>query len=138
MEEGDSIRECSLYPGAEVYRSSLKAGTASIRVSKDLVHFNTLPVSYFSLYSSVSSLIQSVMSPPIKQLGVHMHLFSYLDVTALCRLAQTCSYLNELASDPLLWRRLLQRDVETWSSIGHLSHPRIYQEACSDLSPKQM
>jgi F-box protein 4 len=46
--------------------------------------------------------------------------------------------MHNLTSDPLLWTRLLERDVQCWNVIGHLSHPQVYREASSDLSPKQI
>ena len=72
------------------------------------------------------------------QVGVHLHIFSFLDAGSLCRLAQTCDYMHNLSSDPLLWTRLLERDIHGWRVIGHLSHPQVYRDAASDLSPKQM
>lgn len=72
------------------------------------------------------------------QVAVHLHIFSFLDAQSLCRLSQTCDYLHSLAGDPLLWTRMLRRDVHTWRVIGHLSHPKVYEDTSSDLSPKQM
>lgn len=46
--------------------------------------------------------------------------------------------MENISSDPLLWRRLLLKDTLRWSVIGHLSHPQIYQDACSDLHPKHV
>ena len=74
----------------------------------------------------------------LAQVGVHLHIFSFLDARSLCRLAQTCGYMQDLTSDPLPWTHLLERDVGGWSVVGHLSHPQVYQEASSDLNPKQM
>jgi F-box protein 4 len=70
--------------------------------------------------------------------GVHLHIFSFLDAGSLCRLAQTCDYMYNLSSDPLLWTRLLERDIHGWRVIGHSSHPQVYKDAASDLSPKQI
>lgn len=104
----------SLHPTAEHCLSSLRAGTASIATNGSSTEFLNLPV------------------------GVHLHLFSFLDAKSLCRLAQSCHYMEDLTSDPLLWTRLLERDVGSWDVIGHLSHPQVYCEASSDLTPKQI
>lgn len=91
-----------------------------------------------SLYSGTASLV--LPSPTLVNLpvGVHMHILSLLDVASICKLSQTCRYMRGVASDPLLWSRLLERDLHTWNVVGHRSHPQVYRDASSDLSSKQI
>ena len=136
-----------LHENAESCLSSLEAGTASIlQQTEKGVHLLTLPVSPClqrapptCIYLSPSDRCHgSLFGINCTQVAVHLHIFSFLDAQSLCRLSQTCDYLHSLAGDPLLWTRMLRRDVHTWRVIGHLSHPKVYEDTSSDLSPKQM
>ena len=116
--ESPTLPQRRLHPKAEDCRSSLLAGTASVVLKKsdneDIVEFMDLPV------------------------GVVLHIATYLDAKALCHLQQTCHQLHSLMSDELLWRRRLWKDSHQWPVVGHLSHPKVYQEASSDMSAQEM
>ena len=115
--EEQQFRQRGLHPKAENCGSSLLAGTASLVLhSKDggVISLADLPVS------------------------VLLHVASYLDVLSLCRLQQTSRRMYTIMTDELLWRQRLQDDSSQWSVLGHLSHPKVYQEASSDLSAQEM
>ena len=119
-EDGNEEQQCRqrrLHPKAENYGSSLVAGTASLILnSKDGedIGLADLPVS------------------------VLLHIASYLDALSLCRLQRTSRHMYTIMSDELLWRQRLQDDSSHWPVLGHLSHPKVYQEASSDLSAQEM
>eukprot|EP00117_Sycon_ciliatum_P014611 scpid77198/ scgid1078/ F-box only protein 4 len=75
---------------------------------------------------------------PIIQFLVQLHLFSYLDAHSLCQAAMVSWEWNALASDHLLWKRLLCRDSAKWQEVGHGTHPAIFSEAASDLPSKEI
>ena len=108
-----------LHERAELCRSSLAAGTASVIFKKEGTGSSTAP---------------QLTSMPI---GVVLHILSFLDARSLCRLSQTCHQLHSAAGDQLLWKRKLQSDSKGWAVLGHLSHPRVYQDASSDLTEQQ-
>ncbi|XP_053092469.1 F-box only protein 4 isoform X2 [Pangasianodon hypophthalmus] len=43
-----------------------------------------------------------------------------------CLLGATCHYWSWMVRDPLLWRYFLIRDAARWSSVDHLSTPRLH------------
>lgn len=91
-----------------------------------------------SLYSGTASLVLPSPNLVNLPLGVHLRILSLLDVASICKLSQTCRYMREVASDRLLWNRLLERDLHTWNVVGHRSHPQVYRDASSDLTSKQI
>lgn len=104
-----------LHPRAEDCGSSLQAGTASLVLGDGTtIGLADLPVS------------------------VVLHVASYLNAASLCRLQQTSRHMHAIMSDELLWRQKLQADSSQWPVLGHLSHPKVYQEASSDLSAQEM
>lgn len=136
-----------LHREAQTHCSSLFAGTASIVVrgsekgnqslhQQDHINITDLPVrTSMSLKPFIIMLLLKLI---LLQVGVLLKIISYVDACSVCRLCMTCSYLNCISSDTLLWRRLLQRDIQTWKVIGHLSHPLIYHQTTSDLPPKML
>lgn len=109
--------------------SSLLAGTASIVRQSELNEED-------SRCEGLPSRDQiSLVHLPV---GVLLKIMSYLDAPTLCRLSRSSWYLNSIASDRILWRRLLERDIQHWDVIGHLSHPLIYHETTSNLPPKTL
>lgn len=57
---------------------------------------------------------------------VQFLLLTYLSPPDLCVLGSTCQYWRGLVRDALLWRFFLIRDLPQWSSIDHLSMPRLH------------
>ncbi|XP_054628037.1 F-box only protein 4 [Dunckerocampus dactyliophorus] len=56
---------------------------------------------------------------------VQFHIMTFLSPVDICRLGATNHYWRALVRDPLLWRFLLFRDMHYWSSIDHLTMPRL-------------
>lgn len=110
-----------LHQRAENFRSSLAAGTASVILKKCCQEGNNGGTKLTDL--------------PI---GVLLQIVSYLDAKSLCRFGQTCHQLYNVAGDHLLWRRKLKTDVQHWKVLGHLSHPKVYHDASSDLTEQEM
>lgn len=52
-------------------------------------------------------------------------IMTYLCPADLCLLGATCQYWRGMVRDPLLWRFFLLRDLPFWTSIDHLSMPRL-------------
>ncbi|XP_019632516.1 PREDICTED: F-box only protein 4-like [Branchiostoma belcheri] len=50
---------------------------------------------------------------------VKLHVLSFLDVKSVCQLAAASRDWRVLGNDNILWRKLLERDGPSWSSIGH-------------------
>lgn len=74
----------------------------------------------------------------ILQVGVLLKIMSFVDARTLCRMCQCSSYMNSIASDRIIWKKLLERDIQRWNVVGHLSHPLIYHETNSHLPPKTL
>lgn len=72
------------------------------------------------------------------QVSLQLDVFSYLDAETLCQVASTCKYWHIISEDKVLWSNLLRDDVKKWTTINHLSYPLTYEEANTELSPKQM
>ena len=72
------------------------------------------------------------------QISIKLQIFSHLDVYALGRVAGVCHQWYSLANDAVLWELKLQRDAEHWQFIDHLSHPSLYKETITDLTPKEL
>jgi len=70
--------------------------------------------------------------------NVWLQIFSYLDVSSLCKVARVCPPWNNLANDNLLWENKLNNDSYHWERIDHLSHPRLHKETNVDLTPKEI
>ncbi|CAB4030740.1 F-box only 4-like [Paramuricea clavata] len=70
--------------------------------------------------------------------SLQLSLLSYLDVHSLCQVSQTCHILNNLASDHLLWERILSRDLKTWTLLNYQSYPQIFLDAGADLGTKEI
>ena len=70
--------------------------------------------------------------------SLQLSLLSYLDVHSLCQVSQTCHILNNLASDHLLWERILSRDLKTWTLLNYQSYPQIFLDAGADMGTKEM
>ena len=110
-----SSPQVRLHSKAEDCGSSLLAGTASVLLNNsNHTSFSDLPV------------------------GVVLQIASYLDVKSLCQLQQTSKHFCAIMSDELLWRKKLLQDSRQWPVVGHLAHPRVYQEASSDLTAQEM
>lgn len=71
-------------------------------------------------------------------ISIKLQIFSHLDVYALGRVAGVCHQWYSLANDAVLWELKLQRDAEHWQFIDHLSHPSLYKETITDLTPKEL
>ncbi|KAG7331910.1 hypothetical protein KOW79_003744 [Hemibagrus wyckioides] len=56
---------------------------------------------------------------------VQLLILTFLSPRDLCRLGATCHYWSSMVRDPLLWRYFLIRDAARWSSVDHLSTPRL-------------
>lgn len=69
---------------------------------------------------------------------IQLYVFSLLSSHDLARLSSVCKYWNVLSNDELLWKSFLERDMVTWTNIGHRSNPHTYLEVNSDLSYKQI
>ena len=111
-----------LHEQAESCGSSLAAGTASILIKRQCDA------------DGVPSSTQLTDLP----VGVLLHIASFLDARSLCRLGQTCHQLQSVAGDHLVWRRRLRVDSCRWDVLSHLSHPKVYEDASSDLTEQQM
>ena len=120
--EGKVTYQRRLHPKAESCKSSLMAGTASVVLKKP------------------SNGETESNSPQLTDLpvGVILHLASFLDAKSLCHLQQTCRHFHSLMGDELLWRRKLLEDSHQWPVLGHLSHPRVYEETSTELSAQEM
>ncbi|XP_028404545.1 F-box only protein 4-like [Dendronephthya gigantea] len=70
--------------------------------------------------------------------SLQLLLLSYLDVHSLCQVSQTCKLLNNVASDHLLWEKILKRDLRTWTLLNYQSYPQIFLDAGADLETKQI
>ncbi|XP_027026879.2 F-box only protein 4 isoform X1 [Tachysurus fulvidraco] len=53
-------------------------------------------------------------------------ILTFLSPRDLCRLGATCQYWSSMVRDPLLWKYFLIRDAAHWSSVDHLSTPRLH------------
>lgn len=109
-----------LHSKAEDCGSSLLAGTASVMLRRGGGEVDAQP---------------ELMDMPV---GVVLQIASYLDVRSLCMLQRTSKHFYALTNDELLWRRKLEEDSRQWTVVGHLSHPRVYQDASSDLTAQEM
>lgn len=69
---------------------------------------------------------------------VKLHIFSYLSATDLCRVSSVCQSWYQITEDNILWMGLLDRDIASWSVIGHCTNPAMYREVQSDWSNKQI
>ncbi|XP_035642103.1 F-box only protein 4 [Oncorhynchus keta] len=52
-------------------------------------------------------------------------IMTLLSPVDLCRLGATSSYWRAMVRDPLLWRYFLVRDMPKWSTINHVTMPRL-------------
>ncbi|XP_060928300.1 F-box only protein 4 isoform X2 [Limanda limanda] len=52
-------------------------------------------------------------------------IMTLLSPADICRLGATSRYWRDLVRDPILWRYFLLRDMPYWSSIDHLTMPRL-------------
>ncbi|NWI17852.1 FBX4 protein, partial [Crypturellus soui] len=59
----------------------------------------------------------------VLQVDVQLRILSYLSPRDLCRLGSTGCYWRAAVRDPLLWRRLLRRDLPAWASVDWRSLP---------------
>ena len=109
-----------LHERAERYGSSLKAGTVSAIMTPG---------------AGKDAAVMSLADLPV---GVLLHVALFLDAKSLCRLQQTCKSLLLVMSDELLWRKKLWMDAGAWPVLGHLSHPKVYEDVESDMSYEQM
>ena len=108
-----------LHERVERYGSSLKAGTVSAIMKP----------------SGKDVTAMSLADLPV---GVLLHVALFLDAKSVCRLQQTCKHLLLVMSDELLWRKKLWMDAGAWPVLGHLSHPKVYEDVESDMSYEQM
>lgn len=115
-----------LHEQAENCGSSLAAGTASIILKR------------CRDAEGDESFTGGDMKLTDLPVGVLVQVLSFLDAHSLCRLGQTCRQLQSVAGDHILWRRRLQTDVRLWHVLGHLSHPKVYHDASSDLTEQEM
>lgn len=60
------------------------------------------------------------------QVDVQFLILTFLSPRDLCSLGATCRYWSWMVRDPLLWRYQLIRDAARWSSVDHLSTPRLH------------
>lgn len=52
-------------------------------------------------------------------------IMTFMSPADLCRLGATSRYWRALVRDPLLWRYFLLRDMPQWTSIDHVTMPRL-------------
>uniref|UniRef100_W5UID1 F-box only protein 4 n=1 Tax=Ictalurus punctatus TaxID=7998 RepID=W5UID1_ICTPU len=57
---------------------------------------------------------------------VQLLILTFLSPRDLCRLGATCQYWSWMVRDPLIWKYYLIRDAARWSSVDHLSTPRLH------------
>ncbi len=89
-------------------------------------------------FSPTSNMIIDLICLFSFKSSLQLLLLSYLDVRSLCQVSQTCHVLNNLASDHLLWERILSRDLKTWTLLNYQSYPQIFLDAGADLGTKEM
>ncbi|XP_071954418.1 F-box only protein 4-like [Antedon mediterranea] len=69
---------------------------------------------------------------------VQLHIFSFLTAQDLSQASQSCRTWNDLCSDHLLWKRLLNIDQHQWNTVSHSTNPAVYRAVDSDLSQKEI
>ena len=84
------------------------------------------------------SFIIKVYISSLFQENAQLHILSFLDIKDLCRISCVCWHWNNIGTDNLLWRRRLERDVQSWNVVGYTTNPDMYQECQSDWSYKEM
>eukprot|EP00794_Sanderia_malayensis_P008143 gene8143-9013_t len=69
---------------------------------------------------------------------VQIKIFSYLDVRSLSKASMVSRLWYNLSNDEMLWKRKLEKDLELWNVIDHLSHPDLYKDTDAELSSKEI
>ncbi|CAD5111180.1 DgyrCDS514 [Dimorphilus gyrociliatus] len=57
---------------------------------------------------------------------IQLYIFSLLDAKTVCHISASCRNWNRLCNDEILWKNMLLRDMESWETIQHSTHPDIY------------
>ncbi|KAL0979088.1 hypothetical protein UPYG_G00180350 [Umbra pygmaea] len=60
-----------------------------------------------------------------KEVDLQFLIMTLLSPADLCRLGATSCYWRAVVQDPLLWRYFLIRDMSHWTSIDHVTMPRL-------------
>lgn len=62
---------------------------------------------------------------PFIKVDVQFLIMTFLSPADICRLGATSRYWRAMVRDPLLWRYFLYRDMPYWTSIDHLTMPKM-------------